>query len=83
MLKYIGVQNERLLKALVSIQQYPEWKIIRDWIDESMEDLLITSAREISDVETRWKQGGAIELLKIREKFDKAKEAIERINNQK
>ncbi len=83
MLKYTNEQNERLLKAIISIQQYPEWLIIRDWVDKSMTSLLVGSATENSDVESRRMQGGAIELMDIIDKFDKAKETIERINNHK
>lgn len=75
--------DERTLKALLKIQSYPEWKVIREWIDGSITDLLITSAKTNDEVASRWRQGGAQELLDIQSHLDNASKAIERIDNQK
>lgn len=79
----IKPQDERIHKALKGIQQYPEWKIIRDWIDASTTDLLIISAKTNDDVASRWRQGGAQELLEIQSYFDNARKSLDRMDKAK
>lgn len=84
MLKYSDKNKEEgLLKALNNIQQHPDWKIIREWIDASTTDLLITSAKTNDDVASRWRQGGAQELLDIQSHLDNARKSLDRIDKAK
>lgn len=75
--------DERILKALNNIQQYPDWKIIREWIDGSMTSKLISSAISRNDVVSRWYQGAAQELLDIQSHFDNAGKSLDRMDNAK
>ena len=75
--------DERTLKAINNIQQYPDWKVIREWIDASAQDALITSVKTYEDTVSKWKQGAAQELLDIQSHFDNVKKALERMDKAK
>lgn len=75
--------DERTWKALKDIQQYPDWKIIREWFDKSIQDALMLSVK-ISDITaSRWKQGAAQELLEMTTDIDNAKIVLDRMGKAK
>lgn len=75
--------DERILKALNNIQQYPDWKIIREWIDSSVIGVLKSSAMSENDVISRWYQGKAQILIDIQSHFDNARKALDRLDKAK
>lgn len=84
MLKYNDKdKEERLLKSINNIQQYPEWKIIREWIDASTYSLLILGSTVEDSTIRGWKQGGAQELLDLQSRFDNARKALDRMDKAK
>lgn len=75
--------DEKTLKALNNIQQYPDWKIIREWIDLSTFNILKSSAVSENNVISRWYQGKAQILLDIQSHFDNARKALDRMDKTK
>lgn len=75
--------DERTLKAIYSIQQYPDWKIIREWIDASSLSVLTLSITTEDDVINRWLQGKAQNLLDIQSYLDNARATLERMDKAK
>lgn len=75
--------DEKILKAINNIQQYPDWKIIREWIDKSTFDILKSSAMAENDVVSRWYQGKAQILLDIQSYFDNARKSLDRMDKAK
>lgn len=75
--------DERTLKAINSIQQYPDWKIIREWINASTLSVLTSSITNESDVISRWFQGRAQNLLDIQSYFDNARNSLDRMDKAK
>lgn len=75
--------DEKTWKALVDIQQSNTWKVIREWIDASTQDALMTSVKTYEDTVSKWKQGAAQELLDIQSFFDNARKALDRMDKAK
>ena len=75
--------DEKTLKAINNIQQYQDWKVVREWIDASTQDALITSVKTYEDTISKWKQGAAQELLDIQSYFDNARKALDRMDKTK
>ena len=75
--------DERTLKALNNIQQYPDWKIIREWFNASTFSVLTSSITNESDVISRWLQGKAQNLLDIQSYLDNARATLERMDKAK
>ena len=70
--------DERIHKALKRIQQYPEWKIIEEWIANSMIEALNKTTLSDNDLEIKRLQGRALELAEIIDYVKNSQKAIER-----
>lgn len=76
----LRINDGRILKAIVQIQKVPEWKLIREWIDKSLFDLLVNGSKIDDTIRSNKLSGGAIQLMEIQDTFDKASETIERMS---
>ena len=77
----IKSSDEKLYKALVSIQSYPEWSTIRQWLDDSLKHNDSLARKEIGEVQSRWYQGSAKELENITKCLDNAKITLDTLQN--
>lgn len=74
----MNVPDKKILSALVSIQKHSEWKIIRDWLEDSKEENMESMVTLKEDIGLRWKQGNSQELVEILYYIDEAKDALDR-----
>ena len=70
--------DERIHKALKGIQQYPEWKIIEEWIGSSIIEALTKTTLSDNDTKIKRLQGRALELEELMSYVKNSQKAIER-----
>ena len=70
--------DERIHKALKGIQQYPEWKIIEEWIGSSIIEALTKTTLSDNDTKIKRLQGRALELAELMAYVKNSQKAIER-----
>ena len=73
----LRTDDPKLLNALIRLQSYSEWEIIRKWIEDSITKNYELSCNEVDNVHSRWLQGGAKELSKLLHCVDNAKNVAE------
>ena len=70
--------DEKVLKALVSLEANKDFEVIRNWIEKGREDLVDAAMNTREDVLTRWYQGEYQALNFIIQTMNKARSLVRR-----
>lgn len=70
--------SEQVLSALASLQGEPRFEAIRQWLEQSLQNLYRESTQTREEVLSRWKQGAAQAVEDFLDKASNAQDALRR-----
>ena len=74
----IGKADQETLQAMVALSGNHNWIQVRKWIEAEMARIRLNIDSEHGDVVLRWNQGALQALRGMLEKFDKARNALDK-----
>ena len=84
-LKFEGEETRRILQAMASMKENPEFEVLRLWLEENMNRMAYEFCHD--DVENRWREGALGCLKELLKNVDDSilslkmyKQGIDRVN---
>lgn len=74
--------NYRVTEALATIKSHPDFRVVTEWLQESLDDTRNRLEEELDTTVVRHEQGGAQTLRQILTHIEKSREYVERAQAQ-
>lgn len=75
-------ETPQVVEAITGLQNNRDFKLIIDWIQQSLNDRLDSCARERDDIELRRHQGAAQELRELLQAVEDAQKHLHKLRSQ-